>query len=36
MCGIAGFVSTTPLDASAFDRVLAMRDVLTHRGPDDA
>jgi asparagine synthase (glutamine-hydrolysing) len=36
MCGIAGFVSTTALDANARDRALRMRDVITHRGPDEA
>jgi len=36
MCGIAGFVSTTALDANARERVLRMREVITHRGPDEA
>ena len=36
MCGIAGFVSTTTLDANARERALRMRDVITHRGPDEA
>ncbi len=36
MCGIAGFVSTTTLDSGARERALRMRDVITHRGPDDA
>src|SRR5215831_18651152 len=36
MCGIAGFVSTTTLDAGSRARALRMRDVITHRGPDDA
>jgi asparagine synthase (glutamine-hydrolysing) len=36
MCGIAGFVAKDGLDAGAMDRVLAMRDVITHRGPDEA
>ena len=36
MCGIAGFVSTTTFDSGARDRAVRMRDVITHRGPDDA
>jgi asparagine synthase (glutamine-hydrolysing) len=36
MCGIAGFVSTTGLDSGARARALRMRDVITHRGPDEA
>ena len=36
MCGIAGFVSTTTLDAGSRTRALRMRDVITHRGPDEA
>ena len=36
MCGIAGFVSTTMLDSEARDRAVRMRDVITHRGPDEA
>jgi asparagine synthase (glutamine-hydrolysing) len=36
MCGIAGFVSTTTLDSGARDRAVRMRDVITHRGPDEA
>jgi asparagine synthase (glutamine-hydrolysing) len=36
MCGIAGFVSTTALDSDARERALRMRDVITHRGPDEA
>src|SRR3954447_4545908 len=36
MCGIAGIVSLDPLDESAKGRVLAMRDILAHRGPDEA
>jgi len=36
MCGIAGFVSATALDADARARALRMRDVITHRGPDEA
>src|SRR5215831_2732725 len=36
MCGIAGFVSTTTLDSEARDRAVRMRDVITHRGPDEA
>ena len=36
MCGIAGIVSATELAAEDRHRVIAMRDVLTHRGPDEA
>jgi asparagine synthase (glutamine-hydrolysing) len=36
MCGIAGFVSTTTLDPDARERAVRMRDVITHRGPDEA
>ena len=36
MCGIAGIVSAEPLAPVDARRVEAMRDVLTHRGPDDA
>src|SRR2546421_2223748 len=36
MCGIAGIVSTDTLPDDAAGRAVAMRDVLTHRGPDDA
>jgi asparagine synthase (glutamine-hydrolysing) len=36
MCGIAGFVTAGRLDAEAPRRATRMRDVLTHRGPDDA
>ena len=36
MCGIAGVVSTDGLDANDTARVLGMRDILTHRGPDGA
>ena len=36
MCGIAGVVSTDGLDANDRARVLGMRDILTHRGPDGA
>jgi asparagine synthase (glutamine-hydrolysing) len=36
MCGIAGFVAVDPLDRDATDRATRMRDVLVHRGPDDA
>jgi asparagine synthase (glutamine-hydrolysing) len=35
MCGIAGFVSSDRLDLDAPRRVARMRDVITHRGPDD-
>src|SRR5262249_4112847 len=36
MCGIAGIVSAEPLDHDAPARATCMRDVLVHRGPDDA
>ncbi|HUR83439.1 MAG TPA: asparagine synthase (glutamine-hydrolyzing), partial [Thermoanaerobaculia bacterium] len=36
MCGIAGIVATDRLDEDARARLTAMRDVITHRGPDDA
>jgi asparagine synthase (glutamine-hydrolysing) len=36
MCGIAGIVSSEPLAGDATARATRMRDVLTHRGPDDA
>jgi len=36
MCGIAGIVSAEQLDPGDRDRVTRMRDVLAHRGPDDA
>jgi len=36
VCGIAGVVSTDGLDANDTARVLGMRDILTHRGPDGA
>ena len=37
MCGIAGFWSSGPRTADEMrSRVLAMRDSLSHRGPDDA
>ena len=36
MCGIAGFVSCTQLGPDARTRALKMRDVITHRGPDEA
>jgi asparagine synthase (glutamine-hydrolysing) len=35
MCGIAGIVSAELLDDSASGRVIRMRDVLQHRGPDE-
>ena len=34
MCGIAGIVSTDRLHEDDERRVIGMRDVLTHRGPD--
>ena len=36
MCGIAGIVSASRLAADDSRRVVAMRDVLAHRGPDAA
>ena len=36
MCGIAGIVATDRLHADDRARAQAMRDVLTHRGPDGA
>jgi asparagine synthase (glutamine-hydrolysing) len=36
MCGIAGIVSSDGLDGSALARAIAMRDIITHRGPDEA
>src|SRR5262245_22286407 len=36
MCGIAGFVSVEGLDEHAASRAIRMRDIITHRGPDEA
>jgi asparagine synthase (glutamine-hydrolysing) len=36
MCGIAGIVAVDRLDQDAPSRALRMRDIITHRGPDDA
>src|SRR5881398_33037 len=36
MCGIAGIVSCEGLDRDAAQQAAAMRDILTHRGPDEA
>ena len=36
MCGIAGFVAVDGLDQHAGARAIRMRDILTHRGPDEA
>ncbi len=36
MCGIAGFVSVDGLDQHAQSRALRMREVISHRGPDEA
>src|SRR5258708_28368066 len=36
MCGIAGIVSVDGLDQQAASRALRMRDVMAHRGPDEA
>jgi asparagine synthase (glutamine-hydrolysing) len=36
MCGIAGIVASDRLDHEALARATRMRDVITHRGPDEA
>ncbi len=36
MCGIAGIVSFAGLRPDDRERAIAMRDIVTHRGPDDA
>src|SRR5471032_54835 len=36
MCGIAGIVATDGLEPDAHARALNMRDVIAHRGPDEA
>src|SRR5258708_29939931 len=36
MCGIAGFVSSARLGPDAHDRAIDMRDIIEHRGPDEA
>ena len=36
MCGIAGIVSSDRLDQDAPSRAIRMRDVISHRGPDEA
>src|SRR5712671_5366410 len=36
MCGIAGIVAVDELDQDAPSRATRMRDVITHRGPDEA
>src|SRR3954452_733103 len=36
MCGIAGIVATDGLDADDRARLAPMRDVIAHRGPDEA
>jgi asparagine synthase (glutamine-hydrolysing) len=36
MCGIAGIVASDRLHADERARVLLMRDIITHRGPDEA
>ena len=36
MCGIAGIVAGEQLEQQDSVRAVAMRDVITHRGPDDA
>ncbi len=35
MCGIAGIVTTAGLGAADLERLVSMRDVIAHRGPDD-
>jgi asparagine synthase (glutamine-hydrolysing) len=36
MCGIAGLAGPEPLGADVRERVVRMRDILAHRGPDGA
>src|SRR5512135_542736 len=36
MCGIAGIIAAERLPPDAVARATAMRDVITHRGPDEA
>src|SRR5262245_30683477 len=36
MCGIAGIAAAEPLAGDAPVRALRMRDIITHRGPDEA
>jgi len=36
MCGICGFATTDPARALSEETLLAMRETLAHRGPDDA
>src|SRR5574339_752282 len=36
MCGIVGIISSERLHPDDRDRVVRMRDVIAHRGPDDA
>ena len=36
MCGICGIVYSDPERAVSEQQIVAMRDVLVHRGPDDA
>src|SRR5262249_32798114 len=36
MCGIAGIAGAEPLAGDAPVRALRMRDIITHRGPDEA
>src|SRR5262245_48170640 len=36
MCGIAGIVAAEHLERGDAERVPPMRDVIAHRGPDDA
>jgi asparagine synthase (glutamine-hydrolysing) len=36
MCGIAGIVTVDGLPGDTHDRAIRMRDVMSHRGPDDA
>src|SRR4026207_2110976 len=36
MCGIAGIVAGVQLDRDAPSRAMRMRDIITHRGPDEA
>ncbi len=36
MCGIAGIIAANALGPEDRGRAIAMRDVIAHRGPDDA
>src|SRR5690349_24482793 len=36
MCGIAGIVAADQLQPGERERLIAMRDIIAHRGPDDS